>query len=186
MFNDDDDDDGPLSKPKANPLGNGGNTEQTSKPQPAVQSNPLGGGGAPSNSGGGDNPLQLLAGLKDLDSKKKGSSSGGTKKTTKTADPLGGGGLDPLGGGGAPLNTGGADNPLALLSGLKQMDAEKPKKAKKKKAALFEDDDDDFGPLGGGGSKGTKTATTTNPLMNSSTSKPLPNITSNPAPAGSR
>ena len=106
----------------------------------------------PSTTSGSDNPMALLSGLKALDETKGTGKSAraSTKKVASLYDddeeeqakPVG----RPSGLGAAP-SLGGGDNPLALLSGLKEMDAEKGRKSNKGKKGkgIFDDDEDDVG-----------------------------------------
>lgn len=105
----------------------------------------------PSTTSGSDNPLALLSGLKALDENKSTGKSArpSTKKAALYDDdeeeqskPVG----RPSGLGAAP-SLGGGDNPLALLSGLKNLDAEQGRKSTKGKKGkgIFDDDEDDGG-----------------------------------------
>jgi len=96
-----------------------------------------------STTSGGDNPMALLSGLKALDSK---SGRASTKKAIYDDDDE----EEQPKPAARPSNLGmasGGDNPLALLSNLQAMDAEKGRKSNKGKKGkgIFDDDEDDIG-----------------------------------------
>jgi len=94
------------------------------------------------NTFGSDNPLALLKGLKELN-ENKSSPKKAERASVKRNEQLDDDEEE------APKQTNqrtsmGADNPLALLSGLKEMDASKGRKSKagRKTKGIFEDDED--------------------------------------------
>jgi len=96
-----------------------------------------------STTSGSDNPMALLSGLKALDSK---SGRASTKKALYDDDEE----EEQPKPAARPSNLGmtsGGDNPLALLSSLQAMDAEKGRKSNKGKKGkgIFDDDEDDVG-----------------------------------------